>query len=615
MCAINGITTHNPEIVQSMNDRTKHRGPDGSQVWTDNFVTLGHNRLAIIDLNERSLQPMVGGRGRYVIVFNGEIYNYRELRESLSDGYTFVTESDTEVLLAAYERWGRDVFVHLRGIFAFAIWDRNDKTLILARDHMGVKPIYYRVQGNILMFSSELTGLLESKDRINTQELAQYIGLQYVPSPRSLIYDINKVSPGHYIWYTAGKIEDVTYYDPVRSFGIPEVPTKLQHTKQTLISAIDKAVERQLVSDRPIGIFLSGGIDSSIVLHHATQHINHMKTFSVDFEMVAGAESESKKFNADAQLAERTAHQYGAQHTTFRISLKDIRENFEKILMAVDEPVANPTVISQYILSQRVREHGVVVALGGDGGDELFGGYTRHRMALAAYLFQKIPSFIRGGITTIYPHALKLNTQFPVELHYLLMADKIAPQYPIFTRAFDMRSFVKDRLQKAYARTDAATHPVDTFMKIDRETWLPDESLARSDRTSMAHGLELRVPLLDIDLVTVADSFSVSEKLTPRTGKKILRGTYRHLLPQYVLTQPKRGWISPGAKWLRDPVIQRIAFEILSEKYYDGLSIVDWSTVQKMLKDHIDHKGYFLYPVWNLIALQVWARTHNIIST
>ncbi|MCF7815438.1 MAG: asparagine synthase (glutamine-hydrolyzing) [Candidatus Pacebacteria bacterium] len=615
MCAINGVTKNDEARVVLMNKKTNHRGPDGSSVFVDSKITLGHNRLAIIDVSDASAQPMKSNDGRYVIVYNGELYNFKELREELVSRYEFKTQGDTEVLLAAYIVWGEEMFTKLRGIFALAIWDTKTEELLLARDHMGVKPLYYHFENGILSFSSEINGLIDTQTKeLDQDALALYMEFGYVPSSASLTKNIKKLSPGHCILYKNERFDEHAFYDPICNIGIPALSANPNmDPQQSLVCIIDTAVQRQLVSDRPVGMFLSGGIDSSVVLHHASKYTPHMRTFSVDFEMVTGAESEGGKFNTDAALAAKTAQIYGAQHKTFTLTIEDVRNNLVLAIESLDEPVANPTAISQYLLSKWVRDEGVVVALGGDGGDELFGGYTRHRMSMAAYYFQKIPALFRAPISHLNSRVGKLNTELGFPMHMMLMANKVVQNKDIFLQDFSPYIKAEAFFTSAYARVPQDTyHPVDTFMRIDRETWLPDESLARSDRSSMAHGLELRVPLLDLDVVTYADTISVYKKTDPFTGKKILRNAYSTHLPEYLYNQPKRGWISPGAKWFRDPVIMSLAKEILSPTYYDGLNLFNWPVVETMLLDHIEKRGYYLYPLWNILVLQIWARKNRI---
>jgi asparagine synthase (glutamine-hydrolysing) len=594
-----------------MNEATRHRGPDGSQIYESEGVTLGHNRLAIIDLTDAALQPMESADGRYIIVFNGEIYNYRELKALLIErGCVFTTESDTEVLIAAYATWGKGMLPRLRGMFAFGIWDTKTETLLLARDHMGIKPLYYQEKEGVLAFSSELSACMGNEDVLDETAVNLYFEFQYVPSPHSLIAGVHKLPPGYMLTHTAGKSVLERYYAPEEGLGIPERVS--EPSSHDLYRDIDAAVARQLVSERPVGMFLSGGLDSSVVLHHMAEHTEHVRTYSVGFEMVDGA-NEYEKFNADAALAARTAQVYGARHTTFTLTLAHIRENLETMMGALDEPVANPTALSQYFLSEKVREDGTVVALGGDGGDELFLGYTRHRMLMATYYFQKLPNGVQSLLSLTHPRVAKLMTPLGAPFHVGIMANKEKSVTPVLRSGMHPYAYARSYFDERYGALQRAHHPAHAFMYVDRATWLPDESLHRSDRTSMAHGLEMRVPLIDLDVVTSADQIPVYKKVTPFEGKQFLRRAYRSHLPSYLFHQPKRGWISPGAKWLRDPEILETVTQILSPTYYDGLgTLYNWKAIQTLLTDHVERRTYALYPLWNLLALQIWARKHGV---
>ncbi len=607
MCAINGITTEDVLLVERMNRATLHRGPDGSRTWRGRGVTLGHNRLAIIDLSDAAQQPMFTPDQRYAIVFNGEIYNYRELRAELALHHTFKTQSDTEVLLAAYAQWGEAMFKRLRGIFAFAIWDAETSSLLLVRDQMGVKPLYYRHGQGVLSFSSELPALMtEAGGTLDARSLAFYLSMEYVPAPRTLVAGINKLPAGHLLRFASGKLEICSYLEPV--------PVKRAVTHRELYSTIDQAVHRQLVSDRPVGAYLSGGFDSSIVVHHMTKHAPLTRTYSVDFEAVAGEESEAGKFNADAALARQTAKFYGTEHKTLTVSLTAIRSTIETAARSVSEPIANSTAITQYLLSDFVRKDGTVVVLGGDGGDELFGGYTRHRIAMVAYLYQKFPAFMQRLGGSVSARVGKLATPFGTPLHLALMVKSEKKIAPFLQTALTIDEPTKSFFDAEYERERGHfTHPLDTFMQVDRRTWLPDECFLRSDYASMAHGVELRVPLVDLDVVTLADQISVFKKTWPHEGKRILRQAYKQYLPPHLYGQPKRGWLSPAAKWFRDPVIGDLARNVFSSAYYDGLDgLFDWDSVQKLLTEHNAKGGYHLYPLWNILVLQIWAREQGV---
>ena len=610
MCAINGITANDTARVVRMNEATKHRGPDGTRVWEGDGITLGHNRLAIIDLSDTALQPMRSADGRYVIVFNGEIYNYRELKKELAPVYKFNTQSDTEVLLAAYAVWGELLFPKLRGIFAFGIWDTKEKSLLLARDHMGVKPLYYSLVDTVLTFSSEIPALLINtvKPVLDPKSIGFYLSMEYVPGPRTLVEGITKLQPGNLLHFKDGVSVVRSYLEPI--------PEKKHVSDEAVYETIDHAVKLQMVSDRPIGAYLSGGFDSSIVVHHMAKYSPHIRTYSVDFEAVEGQEGDSGKFNTDARLARLTAAFYGTEHKTFTISLSDIRDTLETALASVSEPVANSTAVTQFLLSDFVRKDGVVVALGGDGGDELFGGYTRHRIMMAAYLYQKLPMFLQHMGAIVSPRIEKLSTPFFTPLHRALMVKDEKKIAPFLKKPLSINQTVIEYLDALYSDIQKqGRHPLDVFMDVDRRTWLADECFIRSDYASMAHGLELRVPFVDTDLVRMADELSIWKKVLPHEGKRIIRKTYKKYLPPHVYNEPKRGWLSPAAKWFRDPIIYGFAKEVFSSSYYPGLNgLFDWESVHELLDAHVEKRGYYLYPLWNILALQIWARKNMIIS-
>lgn len=609
MCAINGVTTTDHARVARMNEKTKHRGPDGSSIYADAHITLGHNRLAIIDMSDASAQPMKSNDGRYIIVYNGELYNFKELRAELELTYEFKTEGDTEVLLSAYIVWGEHMFSRLRGIFAFGIWDTHTQTLLLARDHLGVKPLYYRILNGVCSFSSELPALLgdTEKSHLNRESIGFFLSMEYVPGPQTLIHDIQKLQPGSLLTFQNGVCTHKKYSS--RSWEQGNV------TNDEIYTALDNAVHRQLVSDRPVGAYLSGGFDSSIVVHHMAKHSTRVRTYSVDFEAVGGEEAGSHKFNDDAYLAEKTAQFYATEHKKLTIGIQDVRDTLEKAIASASEPVANATAITQYLLSDFVRKDGVVVALGGDGGDELFAGYTRHRLAIGAYLFQKFPHAIQHLGAFINPRIGKLSIPFFTPLHMTLMVKDEKKIHPFLTSPMTINASITNYFDAQYAKIPEkqSKHPMDVFMEIDRQTWLADECFIRSDYASMAHGLELRVPFVDVDVVTCANKIPILQKVLPHQGKRIIRDVYKKHLPAYLYTQPKRGWLSPSAKWFRDPVIHRFAQEVFSSGYYNGLdSLFNWEQVQKMLDAHVNKRGYYLYPLWNILVLQIWSREHGV---
>lgn len=589
-----------------MDEATKHRGPDGTAIKAGAAFTFGHNRLAVLDLSHASNQPMTSQDSRYVIVFNGEIYNFRALKEELKTQYKFQTKGDTEVLLAAYQAWGEDCLNKLRGIFAFAIYDKQDDSLLLARDQMGVKPLYYSDCDGVLIFSSELAGITAAgKRQLDLDSLSLYLSLQYVPSPQTLVKGVKKLQPGEMLRYKAGRVELANYAEkpPQRGTG----------SDLSTYDVLDQAVKKQLVSDREVGVFLSGGLDSSIVLHHTKENLSDVKTFSMGFELEDNSSPNEEKFNYDLRAAAKTAKHYGSTHHELILTHQTIAEHLEEAFAALDEPVANPTSVSKYLLSQFVRDKGVVVALGGDGGDEMFIGYPRHKLALAAADFQCLPAGLRNIPAVFSDKFKKLNTPLGPAFHRMITANKNQTALRSVLKT-DLNSIATEEMYKnKYDAFAPDLKGADAFVEIDRLTWLPDESLHSSDRASMADGLEYRVPFLDLDVYRYAQSFSLRKHTSYWEGKKMLTAAYRDKLPEHLFDIPKKGWFSPGAKWLRNESILAVVSNIISDEYYDGFSdIINWPEVQKLLDRHVNQKEYHLYPIWNLMQLQVWGKKNNI---
>lgn len=606
MCGIAGVTQNNLRVAEEMATQIKHRGPDAEGFFNEEGIALAHTRLSIIDVSARSNQPMRSADNRFVLVFNGEIYNYAELKKELPE-YSFVSTGDTEVLLAGYMRWGETFFNKVRGIFACAIWDREKKELVLVRDQMGVKPLYYALKNDVLYFCSELSGVIKGAglQNLSLPSLTLYLGIQYVPAPNTLVEGIQSLSPAHVLRYRQGDLI-------IRRYWEPETPRKGTQQSSAAYDVINAAVERQMIAERPVGLLLSGGLDSSILLHHASRHNPSIETFSTAFESV----EESQKYNMDAHIAQRTARHYGVRHTTFSIHRNFVATHLPQILEKLDQPIANPTNVTRYIMSGLMRDAGIVVGLGGDGSDELFGGYERHQIILASEYFKKLPPWTKSGLASMMPRLHKLNLPFGPEMHSRFMSlsqDKILP---ILKQRVNVEDAIKNIFQAFYdSLTPMQLSPVDQFMRVDRETWLMNESLLQTDITSMAHGLEMRVPFLDLDVVNFADSISGKNKFSVLQNKKILREAYRDVLPAYLFKGKKRGWLSPGAKWLRDPSIHSYAKEVFSDEYYSGLSSsIDWHSVQQLLEAHVTGGAYHLYPLWNLLQLQVWAKKNNIVS-
>lgn len=607
MCAINGFTFSDKELIQRMNNVTAHRGPDDTGVFLDSNISLGHNRLSIIDLSREANQPMKSGDDNLVITFNGEIYNFAELKRELVGDYDFKTKSDTEVILAAYKRWGEDCVKKFNGLFALAIWNKKDKTLFLARDHVGVKPLYYFWDGKNFIFSSEIKGILEHDipRKISLEAMGHYFRLLYTPEPFTMFENIYKFPPAHHATLKDGKLNIKSYWDSKINKEKLSLKDAIRETKEN----VEESVKRQLVSDKPVGVYLSGGIDSSILLHNMSKLHKNIDTFSVGFELADGEQSE--KFNADFLLARKTAQHYGTKHHEVLVSPNDVIDLFEKSVWHSDEPISNPTALSRFKISGIAKKN-VDVVLSGDGGDELFGGYERYRLSLACDIWQKfVPSIVRRALS-FNSAVRKLNTERGVDRYGLFMFQKDKILKEVLKERYvndKTHKYFKDR----YFSEDTSKSFDDSFMRVDRKTWLVDESLTLSDKMSMANGIEQRVPLLDPQIVEFSDTVPTKYKIGLFQKKILLREAFKNELPNYLFNQPKRGWFSPSAKWLRYPHIYKFAKEVLSPNYYEGTrDLFKWDNIENILSDHNKKSRYNLTVLWALITFQLWAKRFNV---
>ncbi len=608
MCAINGFNFNNENLIKRMNCVTRHRGPDGTGVFLNDEMTLGHNRLSIIDTRKIAAQPMVSNDGRYVIVLNGEIYNFRELRNELASGYTFRTNSDTEVLLASYRKWGSKCVNKLNGMFAFAIWDTNKKELFLGRDQIGIKPLYYFWDEKQLIFSSEIKGILEHKvpRKLDTSAFAHYFRILYVPEPRTMFEGIKKLPPAHFATLVEGKFTLTRYWSshvlPVKRGDRKKIDVELK-------KRVCESVKRQLISDKPLGIYLSGGIDSSIVLDCASrERTAPLDTFSVGFDVTV--DEERGKYNADFDLARRTAQYYGTKHHELLLPSTDIPQLFERVMKQTDDPISNPTAIPMMELANFAKQH-VDVVLSGDGGDELFGGYERYRLSLAATKFQCLPDFMKY-LANFNTRTKKLNIPAGIERYSLFMFER----EDVLSRVLST-DLVNEKthrfFEEHYGMTAGVNDFESVFMDVDRQSWLVDESLSLADKMSMSAGLEQRVPLLDVELVMFSAGIPLQYKVDLFNTKIILKNAFRVDIPDFLFKQPKRGWFSPGAKWLRRPSMRRFVGDVLTPTYYSPTSaLFEWESIRTVFEDHCEKREYNLTVLWALISFQLWARTYQV---
>lgn len=610
MCGISGFNFKDEKLAEKINLSLAHRGPDGKGIFCGDDFTLGHTRLAIIDLSESASQPMFNEDKSLVVVFNGEIYNFKDIKKELvAKGHKFVSGSDTEVLVHGFEEYGEKLPELLNGIFAFAIWDKRKKELFLCRDRVGVKPLYYYYSPNDgkFVFSSEIKAILNYpfEKVTNKEALAFYFRLHYVPHPHTIFKNIYKVPPASFLRLKNKEVFIKKYWD----INTHPLSLSKKEIKKEIISLLDDAVKRQLVSDRPVGVFLSGGIDSSAILYFAAKYTSEpVKTFSVGFEV----DDQKNKFNADFELARQTAKFFNSDHHELFISGKDVLNNIEKVIYQMDEPVSNPTQAATYLLSKFSSEK-VKVVLGGDGGDEIFGGYDRYRLSRLISRYQKLPKFARSVINPalgIFKEELvgKLSIKPNAERYISFMVEdptdiKKAVRKEFLGKAETVESYFNENY---FSNQKFGNDFENSFMEADLKTWLAEESLMRSDKMTMAWGLEERVPILDHRLIELGFNISSVNKLSFRNNKIIYKEALKPYLPKYLFNQPKRGWFTPMAKWIRTD-FKDFAYEVLSEQYCPATqAIFCFKEIRTILENHINKKKYNLNLIWSLITFQVW---------
>jgi asparagine synthase (glutamine-hydrolysing) len=632
MCGIAGFFKQsNQDISSYLNSAIvvlNKRGPDfATTKILDNLVGFAHARLSIIDTSAVAHQPMADASGRYTIVFNGEIFNYRELRQTYLQNVVFSSSSDSEVLLYLFIKFGKECLRLLNGFFAFAVYDNELKRMFLARDRYGIKPLVYYTDGNHFYFASELKALLQFdiKREIDFDTLGLYLQLNYVPGTMSMLKGVSKLKPGHYLEFDQQiKLEEQTYYQVPFRAGQKIEAANLDYAaaKVQLRKLIEAAVERRLIADVPLGSFLSGGIDSSIVTACAVKHAANLNTFSIGFK--------DEPYFDETKYANLVAKKFKTNHTVFSISNDEMFSNIFSILDYIDEPFADSSAIAVYILSQKTRQK-VTVALSGDGGDELFGGYNKHvaefrirqnsltnsllRPALPFFrllpksrhskfgnLFRQMERYSEGlGMSRQerYWRWCTLTTQ--KDALVLLKKEIGYSEANINSR----KKFVLDNITENGDLNDV--------LLADTKMVLPNDMLTKVDLMSMANSLEVRVPLLDYTVVDFAFSLPVFYKTSATSGKKILKEAFADELPYELFNRPKHGFEVPLLKWMKTGLNTLIEQELLSDEFVQQQNIFDVTEIKKLkLRMYSNSPGDVHATLWGLLVFQYWYKKYII---
>ncbi len=630
MCGIAGIASFTKSAkdfqqhLRSASSCLRLRGPDNEGFFIDDNVALAHRRLSIIDTSAAASQPFTDASGRYTIIYNGEFFNYRHHRSQLkSQGVSFVSDSDTEVLLQLYIRNGINCLQFINGFFAFCIYDNLEKTVFLARDRMGVKPLIYYSDNDKFIFASELKALMQFpiERNIDHQSLHHYFQFNYIPDPWTIYSNVNKLSPGNYLLIDLKKnavIEEACYY------SIPETEMldmpDYQSAQLRLKELMTDAVRLRLVSDVPLGCFLSGGIDSSVVTALAAQQVNKLNTFSIGFK--------DEPFFDETSFALKVAEMHNTAHHVFKLTNGELFENLEDILNYIDEPFADSSAIAVFILSKYTKKH-VTVALSGDGADEIFGGYQKHRaewlirnrpglaplLKMAASVlpskFSSRENSIKNKIRQL--HRFAEGATLSNKERYLRWCSFTTTNYrnELLLKPFD--NDLKNRNQQLSTYVKHQTSMNDVLLS-DMKLVLTGDMLRKVDSMSMANSLEVRSPFLDYRVVDFAFSLTDKYKIDNKAQKKIVKDAFRMLLPEEIYHRGKRGFEVPLIKWFQTELRGKIDF-LLGEEIIQSQGLFNLNSIKQLRHDVMNNpSGESQAKMWALIVFQNWWLTHHLKS-
>ena len=621
MCGITGFThrdgVFDPARIGTVTDSLNHRGPDQQGTYESAQISLGAVRLKIIDLQAGD-QPMFSTDGNTVLVFNGEIYNYRELRVELeSHGRRFLTGSDTEVVLQAFLRWDTDCFQRFRGMFALAVWSERDKRLVIARDRLGIKPLYFHLRGGELYFGSELKTIFahpEVERRMDLAALHHYLALNYVPCPHTLVEGIQKLSPGHWLEWQDGHVESEPYW---RLRFEPQRHRSSESAAEELDVLLKQSVREHLISDVPLGVWLSGGVDSSTILHYAREACtSRVKTFSISFQ--------GRSFDETPYIRE-TAKRYDTEHYELDVSPKlDLPAAIEELVYYSDEPFADAGAVPVWFLAALSKKH-VTVALSGEGADEIFGGYITYQADRHAATTRRMPRRVVRGLLALLRHWPvsddKISFEYKTKRFLegsLLPADEAHTFWNGTFSGSQQNEFLHTPHGTTVGELFDADLPypdesgsLNRYLAFDQRYYLPDDILQKVDRMSMAHSLEIRPPFLDHRIVEFAARLPEHLKISGNRHKVVLKQLMSTKLPTSVLHRPKTGLDIPVHDWMRGP-LRPLLLDTLSAQAIDETQLFRRDRIECFIQDHMRRRVNLGYHLWGLLVLFLWLKQWNI---
>lgn len=621
ICGFIGAKTRalNKKILEDMLEEINHRGPDEKGLYFKNDAAFGSQRLAIIDLL-KGIQPVHNENRDIWVVFNGEIYNFEILREDLlKKGHRFYTTGDTEIIVHLYEEYGESFASFLSGMFGLAIWDERTKKLILARDPLGIKPLYYTLKEKTLIFASEIKALLKNsivESNLNYKKFWDFLAFRYIPGEQTIFSDIYKLLPGHILIFSDYKIRINRFW---------EIPWQEKYTRQTenfysdnLYSMVSTSIRSMLKSDVPVGVFLSGGLDSSIILSESAKSYGKIKTFSVAFE------KPQKIINRmeydELENARKVAHYYGSEHYEYVINPKQVIDDIYKIVWHLEEPLSDPTAIPLYYLSNLTRQQGIKAVLSGEGADEVFAGYTIYQEPKIVDKYNRLPEFLRKRL--IEPFVLSLPISYgrdfikragmPLSKRYngVGMTFRENEIYSLLSKELIANIFPKeiDPYVAYVLKMIEEKDSVAQMLYFDQKIWLPEDVLTKADKISMAHSLEMRVPFLDHKLVEFASSIPSDLKYKGNCEKYILRKAFQRTLPDFIYKRTKNQFPVPISVLIEGEYKEFVKDILLSQKTINR-NYFNRTFIEKLL--NMPHKKQFYNrQIWLLLIFELWHRMY-----
>jgi asparagine synthase (glutamine-hydrolysing) len=625
MCGIYGYLSTKekvaPDILHSMGDSLRHRGPDGEgeeiQQSVEWGIGLGHKRLSVIDLSPAAKQPMCNEDETIWITYNGEIYNFRELRTELQrNGHRFKSNSDTEVIIHLYEERGVRCLERLNGMFAFAIWDRSEKTLFLARDRIGKKPLHYGLYDGGIVFGSEIKALLKHPKivkEIDLGSLNKYLSYEYVPAPGTIFKSIQKVRPGCFLLYKNGEVKTEKYWDIPLSDHPISYKTEDEYVEE-LREILEKSVRSRLLADVPVGVFLSGGLDSSLVAAMAKRNNEDIECFSIGFD--------DSSFD-ERKYAARVAQSLHLKQNLRIFSMSEMLANLEDLPRLLDEPLADASILPTYLLSKMTSEK-LKVALSGDGGDELFAGYPTYQAHKLVTYFDSLPDSLKDAARSL---ALSLpvsdtNISFDFKIKQFLRGAGVSSEIRFFRwmGGFidgEKKELLSDDLKTAlrhhnsyedifsYISESGLSKDMERILYLSMKLYLQDDILVKVDRAAMANGLEVRCPLLDQEFVEFACRLPTKYKLKGLKTKYLLKKAARGILPNEIIDRRKKGFGIPISRWLRNE-LKDFMLNSLEETKIKRQGYFNYAYIKKLIDDHLEKKKDNRKALWTLLVFQIW---------